>query len=239
MLKAYQECFLLLTKTYYQSGSKKLVKFLAFTYKELLKTYLGGRLSGNAINVKFFQSVFEQNPGFGWEHLLKLILKCIVSTKAPAEKKPDQEEDIMMKAETGKSSKKKSESEDGDGARSNHQRLQAVELLGHLIKECSQHKDSRKHLADSLTLLCSVIVRSIQTADSWKNKKVTKTIQVVNLYIKAAKILSQKDKEGSIHIIREQGALIIKAIEAECQRDKAMSNLKGKVKEIKAIIEMA
>ena len=89
MLKAYQECFLLLTKTYYQSGSKKLVKFLAFTYKELLKTYLGGRLSGNASNVTFFQSVFEQNPGFGWEHLLKLILKCIVSTKAPAEKKPE------------------------------------------------------------------------------------------------------------------------------------------------------
>jgi len=32
------------------------------------------------------------------------------------------------------------------------------------------------------------------------------------------------------------GAQIIKAIEAECEKDKAMSNLKGKVKEIKNII---
>lgn len=59
MLKAYQECFLLLTKTYYQSGNDKLVKFLAFTYKELLKTFLGGRMQSNAINVRFFQTVFE------------------------------------------------------------------------------------------------------------------------------------------------------------------------------------
>lgn len=54
MLKAYQECFLLLTKTYFQSGNEKLMKFLAFTYKELLKTFLGGRMQSNAINVRFF-----------------------------------------------------------------------------------------------------------------------------------------------------------------------------------------
>ena len=54
MVKAYQDCFLLLTKTYYQSGNRKLVKFLAFTYRELLKTFLKGRLSSSAINVKFF-----------------------------------------------------------------------------------------------------------------------------------------------------------------------------------------
>jgi hypothetical protein len=29
----------------------------------------------------------------------------------------------------------------------------------------------------------------------------------------------------------------VKAIEAECERDKAMSNLKGKVKEIRKIID--
>ena len=54
MIKAYQECFYLLTKTYYQSGNTQLVKFLAFTYRELLKTFLKGRLSTSAINVKFF-----------------------------------------------------------------------------------------------------------------------------------------------------------------------------------------
>lgn len=59
MQKAYQDCFLLLTKTYYQSGNPKLVKFLAFTYKELLKQYLGGRLHSSVVNVRFFQMVFE------------------------------------------------------------------------------------------------------------------------------------------------------------------------------------
>ena len=54
MLKAYQDCFLLLTKQYYQSGNKQLQKFLAFTYKELLKNFLGGRMSTAAINIRFF-----------------------------------------------------------------------------------------------------------------------------------------------------------------------------------------
>lgn len=55
MLKAYQDCFLLLTKTYYQAQSNQpLQRFLAFTYKELLKNFLGGRMASNAINVKFF-----------------------------------------------------------------------------------------------------------------------------------------------------------------------------------------
>jgi hypothetical protein len=99
MLKAYTDCFLLLTKTFYQNQSNKpLQKFLAFTFKELLKNYLGGRMSSNAINVRLFQSVFEQNPGFGWQHLIKVILKCIVSTKvkgAKAEGKTEGEYELM------------------------------------------------------------------------------------------------------------------------------------------------
>jgi hypothetical protein len=59
MQKAYQDCFLLLTKTYSQSGNAKLVKFLSFTIKELLKQYLGGRLHSAVINVRFFQLIFE------------------------------------------------------------------------------------------------------------------------------------------------------------------------------------
>ncbi len=43
MQKAYADCFFFLTKYFYQSGSKKLVKFLVFTYKQLLKTMLSGR----------------------------------------------------------------------------------------------------------------------------------------------------------------------------------------------------
>ena len=136
-----------------------------------------------------------------------------------------------------KGTPKKSDTD--EGSRSNHQRLQAVELLGHLIKECTHNAASKEKLAESLKGICTVIIKSIQTADSWKKKKVTKTIQVVNLYTKAAKILAHKGSASSVSTLREQGLLIIKAIEAECQRDKAMSNLKGKIKEIKAIVEHA
>jgi len=37
-------------------------------------------------------------------------------------------------------------------------------------------------------------------------------------------------------VLTRQGQIIIKAIEKECEKDKGMSNLKGKVKEIKVII---
>jgi hypothetical protein len=118
MQKAYQDCFLLLTKTYYQSENPLLIKFLAFTYKELLKTYLGGRMSNGAINVRFFQLVFEQNPGFGWKHLLKIILKCIVATKQKEQASKEEGSGDILAA--GKKERKKSQDEDGEGARSNH-----------------------------------------------------------------------------------------------------------------------
>ncbi len=40
-----------------------------------------------------------------------------------------------------------------------------------------------------MDLITHVILRVIETSDSWKNKKVKKTLQVVNLYAKAAKII--------------------------------------------------
>lgn len=79
--------------------------------------------------------------------------------------------------------------EDGSGARSNHQRLQAVELLGHLVKETSSNEVSRDMLAKHIEAISNAIVKSVDTAASWKNKKVSKTIQVVNLYVKAGRIL--------------------------------------------------
>lgn len=59
MQKAYTDTFMFLTKYFYQSNSQKLQKFLIFTYKELLKTFLSGRTQSNTINVKFFQTAFE------------------------------------------------------------------------------------------------------------------------------------------------------------------------------------
>lgn len=107
-----------------------------------------------------------------------------------------------------------------------------------MIKECNQHETSRALLLSSIPTIASVVVRTVQTADSWKNKKVSKTIQVVNLYIKAARILIHKNPQA-VETLRQQGLLIVKALEAECEKDKAMSNLKGKVKEIHAIIKAA
>ena len=44
-------------------------------------------------------------------------------------------------------------------------------------------------LAKHIEAISNAIVKSVDTAASWKNKKVSKTIQVVNLYVKAGRIL--------------------------------------------------
>jgi len=47
--------------------------------------------------------------------------------------------------------------------------------------------------------------------------------------------MKEKESKGSIE---KSCAKIIKVIETQCEKDKSMSNLKGKVKELKKIIEM-
>jgi hypothetical protein len=62
----------------------------------------------------------------------------------------------------------------------------------------------------------------------------------VGLFAKAAKTLIHSNKGAeSVNSINKCGMSIIKAIEKECEKDKSMSNLKGKVKEIKNIIANA
>ncbi|CDW74667.1 UNKNOWN [Stylonychia lemnae] len=255
MQKAYTDTFMFLTKYFYQSNSQKLQKFLIFTYKELLKTFLSGRTQSNTINVKFFQTAFEQNPTLGW-NFVKMLLKCIVSLKQGKDKTEGQAEsrkesvsgDALMESDEKKNKKKdkkknkKGDDDDeaeGDGSRSNHQRLQAVELFGLLIKESLNHELAREALQKNLQLISTVIIKVIETCDSWKNKKVKKTQQVVILFVKAARtLLNPKNQEPvDKELIRKEGLLIIKAIEKECEKDKQMSNLKGKIKEIKNIID--
>ena len=93
-------------------------------------------------------------------------------------------------------------------------------------------------MVQNLDLITQVIIRAVETADSWKNKKVSKTSQVVNLYLKAAKIIV-KQSPDELEALRTHGARVLKAIEKECEKDKSMSNLKGKAKEIKHIISSA
>mmetsp|Transcript_45240 Transcript_45240/g.33010 ORF Transcript_45240/g.33010 Transcript_45240/m.33010 type:complete len:167 (+) Transcript_45240:279-779(+) len=100
MQRAYSDCFLFLTKHYFQQGNKKMLKFLTFTYKELLKKFLGGRNSSSAINSQFFKAAFEQNSCFGWV-FFKVLLKCSLPKGA---NDLDEEE----------------KEEEGKGARSNH-----------------------------------------------------------------------------------------------------------------------
>ena len=94
-------------------------------------------------------------------------------------------------------------------------------------------------LAKNLELLVAAICKVIQTADSWSSKKVKKTGLAVGLYAKAAKTLSHKDSELNMgKTISETGVKLIKQIETAIEKDNTMSNLKGKVKEIKKIIEL-
>ena len=82
--------------------------------------------------------------------------------------------------------------------------------------------------------MSSVLVKCVQTSESWQKKKVQKTGQCVNLFLKAAKILCKNDAyKGKIG---QEGAKLIKALQEACETDKAMSNLKGKIKEIKVVM---
>jgi hypothetical protein len=86
-------------------------------------------------------------------------------------------------------------------------------------------------------LISSVIVKVVDTSETWKNKRVKKTMQSVGLFVRAAKILVHSDKSSEVvNKLNKQGMLIIKCIEKECEKDKSMSNLKGKIKEIKTLI---
>lgn len=63
------------------------------------------------------------------------------------------------------------------------------------------------------------------------------------MYAKAAKVLLTPDSEAQFEeepkkIIQEAGVKLIKELETATENDKTMANLKGKIKEIKKIIEM-
>ena len=86
-------------------------------------------------------------------------------------------------------------------------------------------------LGQNLSIMTSVICRVVESSNSWGKKKTSKTAQCVNLFIKAARIL----KEPAV--VSENGAKLVKVLESACETDKAMANLKGKVKEIKSLVQ--
>lgn len=107
--------------------------------------------------------------------------------------------------------------------------MAAVEIFAGLIR-ASNNEESQKALAKSLPLLAGILIKVVESSDSWQKKKTQKTGQCVNLFTKACKQLMKTDHKNAIS---QPGALLITALEAAVAKDPSMSNLKGKVKEIK------
>ena len=102
-----------------------------------------GRFPANSsLKLKLFQTVFEHGPCIGWS-VLKIVLKC-----------------FLPKTKSEEDSKE-------EGSRSNHQRLQAIELLASLIKFSEKDAAARLLIAENMTLMTSVICKVVQTSETW------------------------------------------------------------------------
>lgn len=76
--QAYSDCFILLTKHFYDQESQEIRDFLSFSLKELLSKFFGGRIPAtSALKQKLFERVFEQCPALGWS-VIKTVLKCFL-----------------------------------------------------------------------------------------------------------------------------------------------------------------
>ena len=97
-------------------------------------------------------------------------------------------------------------------------------------------------MSENLQLMTSAIIRVVQTSSTWKDKKVKKTGLCVNLFAKAAKVLlrhAASDSSINREVIITEGARLVQTLSTACDEDKAMSNLKGKSKEIQAVCKAA
>lgn len=83
--------------------------------------------------------------------------------------------DADTKSKKKQAKKASGDDEEGDGSRSNHQRLQAVDLFSYLIKDAFASEAAREQLHKHLELVATVIIKVIENSESWKNKKVKKT----------------------------------------------------------------
>lgn len=107
-------------------------------------------------------------------------------------------------------------------------------MTASLIKASEKDEKAKKMLAENLNLITNVILRVVQTTETWQNKKVKKTGLCVILFVKAAKLIlkDKKVNQGAKEQIVTEGARLVKALDTAIEGDKTMSNLKGKIKEI-------
>merc|ERR1712086_1176278 len=110
--------------------------------------------------------------------------------------------------------------------------LLAIDIFNSLVKASQKNHALLKSTASYLDLITSVLLIVLKSSDSWQQKKVKKTMSALNIFTKMSKtILADKEISAKYSAsIQKNGAKIIKGIEGECERDKTMSNLKGKIK---------
>lgn len=101
-----------------------------------------------------------------------------------------------------------------EGSRSNHQRLQAIELLAALIKSSEKESAARALIAENMGLMTSVICKVVQTSETWQNKKVKKTGLCVNLFVKAARVcIKDKSIDGAAREqVVQEGARLVREL---------------------------
>lgn len=132
MHQAYVDCFISLTKTLCDSADESMVKFVCFTYKQLLQKFLGGRgTSSHCLNMQFWTQIFEQCSSDLGQSLIKPLLRYLLPNAKSNEIESSGEvsrrgsfDDLGIEANADK--KKQS--------RSNHQRLLAIEIFNSLVK---------------------------------------------------------------------------------------------------------
>jgi hypothetical protein len=214
MHQAYIDCFVSLSKTNSQSDNLKLQKFVIFTYRELLKKFLGGRgAPAHALNQQFFQRIFEECNFKLSQGLMKPLLRYLLPNMDSADSNLADSEVSASDFAGEKGTKLQ--------ARSNHQRLQAIEIFNSLVKSAQKNSDLLKCLENNTKLISDVLVTVVKTSDTWKVKKVKKTMLALGIYTKLGKtaVLSGQ-MTGSFQQTYEAGGLqLIKAIEGECEKD--------------------
>jgi len=239
MHQAYTDCFFTLTKQFCDSNDKQLIKFVAFTYQELMKKYLGGRgASAHCLNQQFFLRIFEQSNTALAKSLIKPLLKYLLPGVKPDQASTEVEGRLADSEMSGLEEEKGQSNSRQLNSRSNHQRLQAIEIFTCLVKASQSNKHLLAALAAQLDLIGQVMVIIVKSADSWGQKKVKKTMLALGVFTRLIKTLSMsKSKDKYQTKIEQNASVLVKAIEAACEKDKSMSNLKGKVKEIQKIMK--
>jgi len=84
--KAYADCFVLLTKHYYDASDAASREQLTETYRVLVNKFLTGRiLAGSALNKSFLQTVFEKCPALAWSLHEPILKSFLAKTAAESE----------------------------------------------------------------------------------------------------------------------------------------------------------